>query len=79
MECLRTLGCDFVQGPLLAPALPAASIPKYLWLSRRRSPDLRAVNSSSPLVFFYGAMITAHAIRSPALPVGSVIISSAFA
>jgi diguanylate cyclase (GGDEF)-like protein len=30
MECLRTLGCDFVQGHLLAPALPAASIPKYL-------------------------------------------------
>jgi diguanylate cyclase (GGDEF)-like protein/PAS domain S-box-containing protein len=30
MECLRTLGCDFVQGHLLAPAQPAASIPKYL-------------------------------------------------
>lgn len=30
IECLRNLGCDFVQGPLLAPALPAASIPKYL-------------------------------------------------
>ena len=30
LECLRTLGCDFVQGLLLAPALPAASIPKYL-------------------------------------------------
>ncbi len=30
MECLRTLGCDFVQGRLLAPALPAASIVRYL-------------------------------------------------
>ena len=30
MECLRTLGCDFVQGHLLAPALPAASISRYL-------------------------------------------------
>jgi diguanylate cyclase (GGDEF)-like protein/PAS domain S-box-containing protein len=30
MECLRTLGCDFVQGPVLAPALPATGIPKYL-------------------------------------------------
>jgi diguanylate cyclase (GGDEF)-like protein len=30
MECLRTLGCDFVQGYLLAPPLPAASVPKYL-------------------------------------------------
>jgi diguanylate cyclase (GGDEF)-like protein/PAS domain S-box-containing protein len=30
MECLRTLGCDFVQGPLLAPTLPAASTAKYL-------------------------------------------------
>jgi EAL domain-containing protein (putative c-di-GMP-specific phosphodiesterase class I) len=30
MECLRTLGCDFVQGPALAPALPAVGIPKYL-------------------------------------------------
>jgi diguanylate cyclase (GGDEF)-like protein/PAS domain S-box-containing protein len=30
LECLRTLSCDFVQGLLLAPALPAASIPKYL-------------------------------------------------
>jgi diguanylate cyclase (GGDEF)-like protein/PAS domain S-box-containing protein len=30
MECLRTLGCDFVQGPLLAPSLPAAGIAKYL-------------------------------------------------
>jgi diguanylate cyclase (GGDEF)-like protein/PAS domain S-box-containing protein len=29
LECLRTLSCDFVQGLLLAPALPAASIPKY--------------------------------------------------
>jgi EAL domain-containing protein (putative c-di-GMP-specific phosphodiesterase class I) len=29
MECLRTLGCDFVQGLLLAPPLPAANIPKY--------------------------------------------------
>jgi diguanylate cyclase (GGDEF)-like protein/PAS domain S-box-containing protein len=29
MECLRTLGCDFVQGHLLAPALPAASVSKY--------------------------------------------------
>jgi diguanylate cyclase (GGDEF)-like protein/PAS domain S-box-containing protein len=29
MECLRTLSCDFVQGLLLAPALPAANIPKY--------------------------------------------------
>jgi len=30
MECLRTLSCDFVQGPLLAPTLPAAGIAKYL-------------------------------------------------
>jgi EAL domain-containing protein (putative c-di-GMP-specific phosphodiesterase class I) len=30
LECLRNLSCDFVQGHLLAPALPAASIPKYL-------------------------------------------------
>jgi diguanylate cyclase (GGDEF)-like protein/PAS domain S-box-containing protein len=30
MECLRTLGCDGLQGCLLAPVLPAASIPKYL-------------------------------------------------
>jgi diguanylate cyclase (GGDEF)-like protein len=30
LECLRTLGCDFVQGPLLAPTLPAASVAKYL-------------------------------------------------
>jgi diguanylate cyclase (GGDEF)-like protein/PAS domain S-box-containing protein len=30
MECLRILGCDFVQGYLLAPAQPAVSIPKYL-------------------------------------------------
>jgi EAL domain-containing protein (putative c-di-GMP-specific phosphodiesterase class I) len=30
MECLRTLGCDFLQGHLMAPALPAAGIPKYL-------------------------------------------------
>jgi diguanylate cyclase (GGDEF)-like protein/PAS domain S-box-containing protein len=30
MECLRSLGCDFVQGPVLAPALPATGIPKYL-------------------------------------------------
>jgi len=30
MECLRTLGCDFVQGFLLAPPLPATGVPKYL-------------------------------------------------
>jgi diguanylate cyclase (GGDEF)-like protein/PAS domain S-box-containing protein len=30
MECLRTLGCDFLQGHLLAPVLPPTSIPKYL-------------------------------------------------
>jgi diguanylate cyclase (GGDEF)-like protein/PAS domain S-box-containing protein len=30
MECLRTLGCDFVQGPVLAPAMPASGIPRYL-------------------------------------------------
>jgi diguanylate cyclase (GGDEF)-like protein/PAS domain S-box-containing protein len=30
MECLRTLGCDFLQGGLMAPALPAAGVPKYL-------------------------------------------------
>jgi diguanylate cyclase (GGDEF)-like protein/PAS domain S-box-containing protein len=29
LECLRTLGCDFVQGLLLAPALPATNVPKY--------------------------------------------------
>jgi diguanylate cyclase (GGDEF)-like protein/PAS domain S-box-containing protein len=29
LECLRTLSCDFVQGLLLAPALPAANIPNY--------------------------------------------------
>ena len=34
MECLRTLGCDFVQGRLLAPALPAASIVRYLGFCR---------------------------------------------
>ena len=33
MECLRTLRCDFVQGHLLAPVLPAADIPKYLAFS----------------------------------------------
>ena len=30
MECLRTLGCDFLQGRLLAPEQPAAGISKYL-------------------------------------------------
>jgi diguanylate cyclase (GGDEF)-like protein len=30
MECLRTLGCDSLQGRLLAPVLPAAGVPKYL-------------------------------------------------
>jgi EAL domain-containing protein (putative c-di-GMP-specific phosphodiesterase class I) len=30
MECLRTLSCDGLQGSLLAPVLPAASIPRYL-------------------------------------------------
>ncbi len=30
MECLHTLGCDFLQGDLLAPALPAAGVAKYL-------------------------------------------------
>ena len=30
LECLRTLGCDFVQGQLLAPTLPPAGIAKYL-------------------------------------------------
>ncbi len=30
MECLRTLGCDFVQGYLLSPVLPATGVPKYL-------------------------------------------------
>jgi diguanylate cyclase (GGDEF)-like protein/PAS domain S-box-containing protein len=30
LECLRTLGCDFVQGPLQAPTLPAAGVAKYL-------------------------------------------------
>ncbi len=30
MECLRTLGCDYLQGHLMSPALPAAGIPKYL-------------------------------------------------
>jgi diguanylate cyclase (GGDEF)-like protein/PAS domain S-box-containing protein len=30
LECLRMLSCDFVQGLLLAPSLPAASVPKYL-------------------------------------------------
>jgi diguanylate cyclase (GGDEF)-like protein/PAS domain S-box-containing protein len=29
LECLRTLGCDFVQGQLLAPTLPAAGVAKY--------------------------------------------------
>ncbi len=29
LECLRTLSCDFVQGLLLAPALPAANLTKY--------------------------------------------------
>jgi EAL domain-containing protein (putative c-di-GMP-specific phosphodiesterase class I) len=29
MECLRTLSCDFVQGLLLAPPLPAANVTKY--------------------------------------------------
>jgi diguanylate cyclase (GGDEF)-like protein/PAS domain S-box-containing protein len=30
MECLRTLGCDFMQGLLLAPALPATGMVRYL-------------------------------------------------
>jgi EAL domain-containing protein (putative c-di-GMP-specific phosphodiesterase class I) len=30
LECLRSLGCDFVQGQLLAPTLPPAGIAKYL-------------------------------------------------
>jgi diguanylate cyclase (GGDEF)-like protein/PAS domain S-box-containing protein len=30
LECLRTLRCDFVQGHLLAPVLPATGIPRYL-------------------------------------------------
>ena len=30
LECLRALGCDFVQGHLMAPALPSARIGKYL-------------------------------------------------
>ncbi len=30
MECLRTLGCDFLQGHLLAPSLTAAAVAKYL-------------------------------------------------
>ncbi len=30
MECLRALGCDYLQGQLMAPALSAAGIPKYL-------------------------------------------------
>jgi diguanylate cyclase (GGDEF)-like protein/PAS domain S-box-containing protein len=30
LECLRTLRCDFVQGHLLAPVLPAAGVPRYL-------------------------------------------------
>jgi diguanylate cyclase (GGDEF)-like protein/PAS domain S-box-containing protein len=30
LECLRALGCDFVQGPVMAPALPAARVAKYL-------------------------------------------------
>ena len=30
MECLRTLGCDYLQGQLMAPAVAAAGIPKYL-------------------------------------------------
>jgi diguanylate cyclase (GGDEF)-like protein/PAS domain S-box-containing protein len=34
MECLRTLSCDFVQGLLLGPAQPAASIPKYFTPSK---------------------------------------------
>jgi diguanylate cyclase (GGDEF)-like protein/PAS domain S-box-containing protein len=29
LECLRALSCDFVQGLLLAPALPAANLPKF--------------------------------------------------
>jgi diguanylate cyclase (GGDEF)-like protein/PAS domain S-box-containing protein len=33
LECLRTLGCDFVQGQLLAPTLPAAGVAKYLALA----------------------------------------------
>jgi diguanylate cyclase (GGDEF)-like protein/PAS domain S-box-containing protein len=35
LECLRALGCDFVEGILFAPALRAASIPKYLAASAR--------------------------------------------
>jgi EAL domain-containing protein (putative c-di-GMP-specific phosphodiesterase class I) len=30
LECLRTLRCDYVQGRLLAPVLPATGIPRYL-------------------------------------------------
>jgi diguanylate cyclase (GGDEF)-like protein/PAS domain S-box-containing protein len=29
LECLRALSCDFVQGLLLAPSLPAANLPKF--------------------------------------------------
>jgi diguanylate cyclase (GGDEF)-like protein/PAS domain S-box-containing protein len=30
LECLRALGCDSVQGHLMAPALPSARVAKYL-------------------------------------------------
>ena len=30
MECLRALGCDYLQGHLMSPALPATGVPKYL-------------------------------------------------
>jgi EAL domain-containing protein (putative c-di-GMP-specific phosphodiesterase class I) len=33
MECLRTLSCDFVQGQLLAPTLPAAGVQRHLALA----------------------------------------------
>jgi EAL domain-containing protein (putative c-di-GMP-specific phosphodiesterase class I) len=41
LECLRTLRCDFVQGRLLAPVLPATGISRYL-------------ASSAPYVANYG-------------------------
>jgi EAL domain-containing protein (putative c-di-GMP-specific phosphodiesterase class I) len=30
LECLRALSCDFVQGPLMAPAMPPSRVTKYL-------------------------------------------------
>ena len=49
MECLRALGCDFLQGRLLAPPEPASGILKYLapagFPAGREAPRARTVSN----------------------------------